>query len=72
MGWLLTQATGLLRRTGCLSRILLLGTRWYGVDPSLAAALVEREGIAVVGVARGGIVFGAVVVVLAVVAIALT
>ena len=44
----------------------------YGVDPSLAAALVEREGIAVVGVAREGIVDGAVVVVLAVVAIALT
>ena len=42
------------------------------VGPSLAAAVVEREGIAVVGVAREGIVDGAVVVVLAVAAIALT
>ena len=40
------------------------------VGPSLAAAVVEREGVAVVGVVP--LVDGAVVVVLAVVAIALT
>ena len=39
-GWLLAQATDLLRRTGCLSRILLLGTCSCGkVGPVVAAEL---------------------------------
>ena len=64
---MLTQAADLLRRTGCLSRILLLGTCSCGrVDPVIDAADAEvMLGLIVESVE-------AVVVVLAVVAIALT
>ena len=66
-----TSAADLLRRANREGCTLLLGTCLVDrVGPVVAAAVVEREGIAAVGIVR--IVDGATVVVMIVVAIALT